>query len=151
MIRKPPRLEFAWFSFLLIILLSACTPAEMVRRTVGTSIQSLEEEEEGRYAGLVESGFAESYDVLYDVLWEKGVYIYLDSPHRRYLVAMGFDRVFPRCGATTEVGFFFREEEPGLTRLEVVSLNRELALSVAEMVFEEIDLREGISMRVQQD
>ncbi|MDP8235607.1 MAG: hypothetical protein P9M08_04430 [Candidatus Erginobacter occultus] len=123
----------------------------MVRRTAGTSIQSLEEEEEGRYAGLVEAGFEESYEVLYDVLWEKEVYIYLDSHRRRYLVAMGFDRLFPRCIDTTEVGFFFQEEEPGLTRLEVVSLNRELALSVAEMVFEEIDLREGISMRVQQD
>jgi len=140
-----------WIPALLIFLLSACTPAEMVRRTAGTSIQSLEETEEGRYAGLVEAGFEESYDALYDVLWEKEVYIYLDSPHRRYLVAMGFDRLFPRCIDTTEVGFFFREEEPGLTRLEVVSLNRELALSVAEMVFAEIDGREGISMRVQED
>ncbi len=135
----------------LIVLLAACTPAEMFRRTVGISIESLEKEEEGRYAGLVEADFAESYSALLEVLEEKELYIYLDLPGKRYLVAMSFDRLFPRCGDTTEVGFFFREEEPGLTRLEVVSLNRELALSVAEMVFEEIDLREGISMRVQPD
>jgi len=142
---------YNWFFLLLSVTLASCTPAEMVRRTAGTSIQSLEEEEEGRYAGIVEAGFEESYDALYDVLYDLGVYIYLDSPAKRYLVAMRFNRVFPRCIDTTEVGFFFREEQPGLTRLEVVSLNRELALAVAERVFREIDDRESISMRLQED
>ncbi len=130
-------------------VLTACGPAEMVRRTVGTSIQSLEKEEEGRYAGLVEAGFAESYDALYEVLREEEIYIQLERPRKRYLVAMGFDRVFPRCADTTKVGFFFREEETDLTRLEVVSTNRELALFAAQMVFEGIDRLEWISMRVQ--
>ncbi len=130
-------------------VLTACGPTEMIRRTVGTSIQSLEKEEEGRYAGLVEAGFAESYDALYEVLREEEIYIQLERPRKRYLVAMGFDRVFPRCSDTTQVGFFFREEEPGLTRLEVVSTNRELALFAAELVFEGIDRLEWISMRVQ--
>ena len=140
-----------FISLMLIGALAACTPAEMVRRTVGTSIESLEEEQEGRYAGIVEAGFEDSYDALYDVLSELGVRIYLDSPHRRYLVAMDFDRILPRCVDTTEVGFFFREEGPGITRLEVVSLNRELALSVAELVFRKIDELEWISMRAQED
>lgn len=136
---------------LLLLLLAACSPTEMVRRTAGTSIESLEKAEEGRYAGIVEAGFVESYAALTDVLREKGFYIYLESPRKRYLVAMGFNVIFPRCIDTTEVGFFFREESPELTRLEVVSLNRELALSVAELVFAEIDRREGISMRAQED
>lgn len=134
---------------MLMVILAGCTPAEMARRTLGTSIQSLEEEQEGRYAGIVEAGFEDSYDALHDVLSGLGVYIYLDSPHRRYLVAMRFDRILPRCGETTEVGFFFREEAPGATWLEVVSRNRELARSVAELVFAKIDQRPGISMRSQ--
>lgn len=143
-------MRISFFLFLLpIITLAACGPAEMVRRTAGTSIRSLEKEEEGRYAGLVEAGFQDSYDALYDILQEEEIYIQLDSPRKRYLVAMGFDQVFPRCGDTTKVGFFFREEEPDLTRLEVVSTNRELALFVAELVFESIDRLEWISMRVQ--
>jgi len=64
---------------------------------------------------------------------------------------MRFDETFPRCGETTEVGFFFREEEPGVTRLEVVSRNRELALAVAERVFQDIDELEWVSMRSQED
>ncbi len=132
-----------------MIILIACSPAEMVRRTVGTSIQSLEKEEEGRYAGLVEAGFADSFDALYDVLREEEINIQLKRPRKRYLVAMGFDQVFPRCGDTTKVGFFFREEAPDLTRLEVVSTNRELALFAAQMVFEGIDRLDWISMRVQ--
>lgn len=138
-----------FLSLLPLIALSACGPAEMVRRTVGTSIRALEKEEEGRYAGLVEAGFADSYDALYDVLWEEEIYIQQSRPRKRYLVAMGFDRIFPRSTDTTKVGFFFREEEPGLTRLEVVSTNRELALFAAELVFEGIDRLEWISMRVQ--
>lgn len=138
-----------FLSLLPIIALIACGPAEMVRRTVGTSIQSLEKEEEGRYAGLVEAGFEDSYAALSGVLREEEIYIQLERPRKRYLVAMGFDRVFPRCADTTKVGFFFREEEPDLTRLEVVSTNRELALFAAQMVFAGIDRLEWISMRVQ--
>ena len=136
---------------ILMMILGACTPAEMVRRTAGTSIQALEEAEEGRYAGIVEAGVEDSYDVLYAVLSDLGVYIYQGSPRRGYLVAMRFDRILPRCGETTRVGFFFREKGPGATRLEVVSLNPELARSVAELVFGKIDQREGIAMRSQGD
>ncbi len=147
-----PDIRIIVVAFLLAIsCLWACTPSEMFRRTMGTSIEALEEEKERRYAGLVEADFEESYDALYDVLFGLGVHIYLDRPGDRYLVAMKFNRIFPRCGETTEVGFFFGEEEPGLTRLEVVSPNRELARFAAERVFSEIDRREGISMRAQED
>ena len=138
-------------SLIAIGALTACTPAEMLRRSVGTSIEALEEEEEGRYAGIVEAGPEDSYVALYDVLDELGVYIYLDRPGNGYVVAMRFDEIFPRCGETTEVGFFFREEEPGATRLEVVCPNRELARFAAERVFSEIDRLEWISMRLQED
>ncbi len=133
------------FSFIIV----ACSPVEMGRRVIGTSIQSLEEEEKGRFSGIVLAGFDESYAALIEVLEEKQLYIYLDRPGSRYVTAMWWNRVYPRCVDTTEVGFFFKEEGPDRTRLDVVSLDSELARFAAEMIFEAIDSKEGISMMAQ--
>jgi hypothetical protein len=127
----------------------ACSPIEMGRRIAGTSIQALEEEEKGRFSGIALAGFEESYDAVFTVLEDQGFYIYLDSPGKGYLTAMWFDQVFPRCIDTTEVGFFFNEESPGRTKIDVVSLNSDLARFVAELVFEELNQLEWIGMMEQ--
>lgn len=133
----------------LALVASACSPIEMGRRIAGTSIQALEEEEKGRFSGIALAGVEESYDGVYAVLEDQGFYIYLDSPGKGYLTAMWFDRVFPQCIDTTEVGFFFKEESPGQTRIDVVSLNSDLARFVAELVFDELNQLEWIGMMEQ--
>ncbi|MFH1038121.1 MAG: hypothetical protein V1789_05570 [PVC group bacterium] len=131
------------------LLIQACSPVEMGRRVIGTSVQSLEEEKIGRFSGIVLAGKSETYQALIDVLQEYRLYIYLDSPGSGYVTAMWFNRLYPSCIDTTEVGFFFKEEGPDRTRLDVVSLDSELARFAAEMIFEAIDSKEGISMLVQ--
>lgn len=121
----------------------------MGRRVAGTSIQALEEEEKGRFSGIALADFEESYDAVYTVLEDKGIYIYLDSPGKAYLTAMWFDLIFPKCIDTTEVGFFFNEETPDRTKIDVVSLNSALARFVAELVFEELNQLEWIGMMEQ--
>lgn len=136
-----------WFIIICLgLLIPACSPIEMGRRVAGTSIQALEEEEKGRFAGIVLAGMDESYAAVKAVLQEKLLYIYLDTPDKGYITAMWFDHLFPLCIDTTEVGFFFKEDEPGRTRIDVVSLNSKLARFAAEMLFEALDQREGIEM-----
>lgn len=133
----------------LLLLTTACSPIEMGRRVAGTSIQALEEEEKGRFSGITLAEVDESYDAVYAVLEDQGFYIYLDSPGKGYLTAMWFDQVFPQCIDTTEVGFFFKEESPGQTKIDVVSLNSDLARFVAELVFDELNQLEWIGMMEQ--
>ncbi|MEA1928062.1 MAG: hypothetical protein U9N73_07625 [Candidatus Auribacterota bacterium] len=132
-------------------MIIACSPIEMGRRVAGTSIQALEEEEKGRFSGIALAEVDESYDAVFTVLQEQGLYIYLENPEDGYLTAMWFDLIFPRCIDTTEVGFFFTEENPGRTKIDVVSLNSELARSAAELVFEELNQMEWIGMMVQEE
>jgi len=129
----------------------ACSPIEMGRRVAGTSIQALEKEEKGRFSGIALAGVEDSYDAVYTVLEDQGLYIYLDSPKKGYLTAMWFDKLFSRCIDTTEVGFFFKEEGSGRTRIDAVSLNSILARSAAELVFEELNQLEWIGMMEQED
>ena len=133
----------------LVLVTTACSPIEMGRRIAGTSIQALEEEEKGRFSGIALAEVEESYDAVYAVLEDQRLYIYLDSPEDGYLIAMWFDRIFPRCINTTEVGFFFKEESPGRTKIDVVSLNSNLASFAAELVFEELNRLEWIGMMEQ--
>ena len=133
----------------LALVASACSPIEMGRRIAGTSIQALEEEEKGRFSGIALAEVEESYDAVHTVLEDQGFYIYLDNLGKGYLTAMWFDLVFPQCIDTTEVGFFFKEEGPGQTKIDVVSLNSTLARSAAELVFEELNQLEWIEMEVQ--
>jgi hypothetical protein len=121
----------------------------MGRRALGTSIQALEEEEEGRFSGIAFAEVDETYDAIFAVLEDQGLYIYLDSPGNGYLTAMWFDRIFPRCIDTTEVGFFFKEDTPGRTRIDVVSLNSDLARFAAELIFEELNQLEWIGLMEQ--
>ena len=130
----------------LFMLITACSPVEMGRIIVGTSIEGLEEEEKGRFSGIARAEIPESYAAVKEILEEKDLYIYLDNPEYGYLTAMWFDRVYPRCIDTSEVGFFFKEDGPGRTRIDVVSRNSSLARFAAEMVFEELDQRDGIEM-----
>lgn len=133
----------------LTLIATACSPIEMGRRVVGTSIQALEEEEKGRFSGIALAGVEDSYDAVATVLEDQGLYIYLDSPGNGYLTAMWFDRIYSRCLDTTEVGFFFKEESPDRTRIDVVSLNSGLARFAAELVFEELNQLEWIEMMEQ--
>ncbi|MEA1928557.1 MAG: hypothetical protein U9N73_10145 [Candidatus Auribacterota bacterium] len=135
----------------MILITAGCSPIEMGRRIAGTSIQALEEEEKGRFSGIALAEVAESYEAVYTVLQDQGLYIYLESPGDGYLIAMWFDLIFPRCLDTTEVGFFLKEESPGRTKIDVVSLNSELARSAAELVFEELNNLEWIGMLAQDD
>jgi len=140
----------AWLIIICLgLLVQACSPIEMGRRVAGTSIQALEKEEKGRVAGIVLAGMDESYAAVKAVLKDRLLYIYLDTPDKGYMTAMWFDRLFPQCIDTTEVGFFFKESGPGRTRVDVVSLNSELARFAAEMLFEALDQREGIEMMEQ--
>jgi len=132
-----------------LIITISCSPVEMGRRAIGTSIQGLEEEEEGRFSGIALADVDETYDAVFTVLEDNGLYIYLDRRGSGYLTAMWFDRIFPRCIDTTEVGFFFKEETPGRTRIDVVSLNRELARLAAESIFEELNQLEWIGLMEQ--
>ncbi|GEM_PF-1062126 len=136
---------------ILVLVTTACSPIEMGRRVLGTSIQALEEEEKGRFSGIALAGVDESYDAVFAVLEDQGLYIYLDSPEKGYLTAMWFDQLFPRCIDTTEVGFFFEEEGPGRTKIDVVSLNSTLARSAAELIFEELNQLEWIGMMEQEE
>ena len=111
----------------------------------------MEEEEKGRFSGIALAEVEESYDAVYAVLEDQGLYIYLESPEDGYLTAMWFDLIFPRCIDTTEVGFFFKEESPGRTKIDVVSLNSELASFAAELVFEELNRLEWIGMMEQRE
>jgi len=131
------------------IVTIACSPVEMGRRVIGTSIQGLEEEEEGRFSGIALADVDETYDAVFAVLEDQGLYIFLDSRGSGYMTAMWFDRLFPRCIDTTEVGFFFKEETPGRTRIDVVSRNSDLARSAAELVFEELNQLEWIGLMEQ--
>ena len=133
----------------LLLLTTACSPIEMGRRVIGTSIQGLEEEEKGRFSGIALAEVDETYDAVFAVLEDQGLYIYLDSRGSGYLTAMWFDRLFPRCIDTTEVGFFFKEESPGRTRIDVVSLNSDLARFAAELIFEELNQLEWIGLMEQ--
>ena len=133
----------------LFLIITACSPVEMGRRVVGTSIEGLEEEEKGRFSGIAQAGIPESYAMVKEILEEKDLYIYLDNPENGYLTAMWFDRVYPNCIDTSEVGFFFQEDGPGRTRIDVVSRNSSLARFAAEMVFEELNRRDGIKMKPQ--
>jgi len=49
------------------------------------------------------------------------------------------------------VGFFFEEEGPGRTKIDVVSLNSTLARSAAELIFEELNQLEWIGMMEQEE
>jgi len=133
----------------LLLLTTACSPIEMGRRVIGTSIQGLEEEEKGRFSGIALAEVDETYDAVFAVLEDQGLYIYLDSRGSGYLTAMWFDRLFPHCIDTTEVGFFFKEESPGRTRIDVVSLNSDLARFAAELIFEELNQLEWIGLMEQ--
>jgi len=135
--------------FFLLLFIISCSPVEMGRRVIGTSIQALEEEEKGRFSGIALADFDETYDAVFAVLEDQGLYIYLDSRGSGYLTAMWFDRRFARCLDTTEVGFFFEEETPGRTRIDVVSLNSDLARFAAELVFEELNQLEWIGLMEQ--
>ena len=135
--------------FCLVLVTAACSPVEMGRRVIGTSIQALEEEEQGRFSGIALADVDETYDAVFAVLEDQGLYIYLDSRGSGYLTAMWFDRIFPRCIDTTEVGFFFKEETPGRTRIDVVSLNSALARFAAELIFEELNQLEWIGLMEQ--
>ncbi|MDP8213917.1 MAG: hypothetical protein RAO92_01075 [Candidatus Euphemobacter frigidus] len=133
----------------LFMLITACSPVETGRRIAGTSIKTLEEEEKGRFSGIARAGILKSYAAVKEILEEKDLYIYLDNPENGYLTAMWFNRIYPRCIDTSEVGFFFQEDGPGRTRIDVVSRNSSLARFAAEMVFEELNRRDGIKMKPQ--
>ena len=135
--------------FCLSLFIMSCSPIEMGRRVIGTSIQGLEEEEKGRFSGIALAGVDETYDAVFAVLEDQDLYIYLDSRGSGYLTAMWFDRLFPRCIDTTEVGFFFKEESPGRTRIDVVSLNSDLARFAAELIFEELNQLDWIGLMEQ--
>lgn len=137
--------------FFLILLPVACSPVEMGRRIAGTSIEALKAEKKGRFSGIALAGKEDTYDGVMTVLEDQELYIYLESFDSGYLTAMWFDRIFPRCLDTTEVGFFFYEDGPGQTRIDVVSLNSELALFAAELVFEELHQLEWIDMLEQEE
>ena len=108
-------------------IVSACSPIKMAKRVAGTSAEALEKEEEGRFSFIFLRNLPDSYAATKKILKEKQVTIYLENEEEKYLVAMGFDRLFPRSINTTEVGIFFQEKDDDETQIDVVSFNRDLA------------------------
>lgn len=124
--------------FLLVSIFS-CSPIEMGKRIAGTSIEALEKEKEGRFSRISPQNLPDSYAFTVNILKSRYICIYLENEEEGYLVAMGFDRIFPRCINTTEVAFFFKEVDENQTRIDVVSFNRELAQFVSRLLFEKLE------------
>ncbi len=130
--------QFGLLFFVVLFALPACSPVEMGRRVVGTSIEALEEEKEGRFSRLFDKKYSETFETVKTVLEENEATIYLESIEKGYLIAMNLNQVFPYCINTTEVGVFFRSSR-GRLKIDVVSLNPPLARFVSELVFTELE------------
>ena len=133
--------QFGLLFFVVLFALPACSPVEMGRRVIGTSIEALEEEEEGRFSRLFDKKYSEAFEVVKTVLEENEATIYLESIGKGYLIAMDLNQVFPYCIDTTEVGVFFRSSR-GRLKIDVVSLNQPLAKFVSELLFDELEKKE---------
>lgn len=131
--------HFSLLFFVVLFVLSACSPVEMGRRVAGTSLESLEDEKEGRYSRVFGGSVPENYAAALDFLKEEQIYVYLQNQEQGFIVGMYFHRMFPRCIDTTEVGFFFDEAGKNQTRIAVVSLNYPLAKHVSDLLFAELD------------
>jgi hypothetical protein len=57
----------------------------------------------------------------------------------RYIVASNFNKMFAACINTTSVGIFFKETSPGITQVEVSSMNYNLSGLVARKLFAYIE------------
>ena len=122
--------------FLLAVLFSGCSPARIFHAFMGTDIRFLRRLED-RNVSEFKIGKELAFSRTIAILRDMHARIFLQDPRRDYLVAIGFDKVYPRCVDTTEVGVFFTGDAAN-TRIVVKSLNVHLEKFVAGKLFEEV-------------
>jgi len=71
------------------------------------------------------------YELSIPIVDEMSATIIKNDPKKRMIVALGFDKHFPSCLNTTEVGIIIKEKAPGRSRVIVTSESSELAILVA--------------------
>jgi len=111
------------------IILAGCAAARWV---AGTSLSRLRAEQEGRFSYRLPLDRDSAFSLLTEVAGSLEVYEYLSDRDEGYLVTMGYDRMFPACIDTTEVGFFLSAASGRETDLKIVSLNHALARFVSD-------------------
>ena len=126
------------FIFLIsAVLCSGCSPVRTVKQMMGTSVYPLEIQKESASA-IIDKDYELCYERTLEILHEIGANPYLKNPRRQYIVAIRFSDIFPRCGNTSKVGFFFETIGPKKTKIIIKSQNTHLAEFVAQMLFEHL-------------
>ncbi|MBN2484194.1 MAG: hypothetical protein JXD21_08360 [Candidatus Omnitrophica bacterium] len=126
------------FIFLIsTVLFSGCSPVRTVKQMIGTSVYPLEIQKESASA-VIDKDYALCYERTLEILQEIGANAYLKNQRRQYIVAIRFSDIFPRCGDSSKVGFFFEKIDPKKTKIIIKSQNTHLAEFVAQMLFEHL-------------
>lgn len=120
-------------------LASGCASlTEAGRKVWGTSIAHLESARSEAHVLVARGSLTTVFDQVKAVLAKAGAQVYLESPDRAYLAAMGFKGHVD----TTQAGIFFTSVSAEETKLEVSSLSPRLARQVAEFISQD----EGMSV-----
>ena len=139
--------------FLIFLLFFVgCSPLEF-SRLLGAGTKRFREQ--GKiYTKIFDIDFFSCYAQITRKLKEMQVSSYRGSQKEGFLVATGFNGVFPQCRESTEVAIFFTELDNFKTKVEVISFNYSLAEVAASEVFsrsedkkiEDIKLEKGVSL-----
>ena len=127
--------------FLISIFMIACTPAES-GRLLGFGTQRFLNEgkiNKGNFALTID----ESYDLVVEAIYDLGGKHYRGSRKAKMIIALGFDKAFPKkCIDTTEVAVFFNSLDNETTELKVSSLNFTLSDLISEELFSRMRSKE---------
>jgi uncharacterized protein YjhX (UPF0386 family) len=98
---------------------------------MGTSVRALNDARAKGRNQVFDYDYETCYKRVILILKEMKVQIYLQSLKDKRIVAMNFEGV----NKTTEVGFFFEEVTPKITKVEISCLNTWALESVSEKIF----------------
>ncbi len=109
---------------------SGCSPVRGMQNFFGVGVSAFKAQKESTQ-NLIDKDLAFCYDQTLTAVSEWGAKAYLRNRKEKYIIAIRFDTLYPRCIDTSKVGFFFEKIEPQKIRIIVKSQNRKLQALVA--------------------
>ena len=122
------------------LLLSGCVAIQNIPEYIaGTYVRQPEEGTGGRYIKIFNLPYSDSFDRAEQAVVEMGGSFRFKSRRKRTILAWYFDKVFAGAIDTTKVGIYFKEIDPGKTRIDIACGNYELAKFVSDRVFARLE------------
>ncbi|MDD5195703.1 MAG: hypothetical protein PHQ96_08550 [Candidatus Omnitrophica bacterium] len=131
------------FLMVLIVLIAGCSPHEIKKLILGTSLYDFKVAEK-KFTKIVALPTEDCFNRVHDILADKKVIIQKSDFKNKLIVAYGFRDFFkPKAAdaaiSTTEVGILFKEMPEGKTEITIISDNYSLGEFVANDIFSKLE------------